>query len=230
MPLRHLLLGMSHVHAPQRALTEAEAQWFRVVDLNAERLDQARTMAERLALRWKFGAVDVLCLCLGGNAHNVIGLMNHPQPFWMVPGPQNGQLVPLDMMRRHIQVEYDRFMTMAESLIQIFPDARRVMVAAPPPFGDTDHIRRHPGIFRDKLRLGFSPDAHRLRLYAMQCAVQKAQADAIGADYVTPPPEAVDDRGFLRRDYFNADPTHGNTAYGRLLLDRILSLSGEGVR
>ena len=49
------------------------------------------------------------------------------------------------------------------------------------------------------------------------------RAGESGAIYLDAPAKAVDGNGFLRDEFCNADPTHGNARYGRLVLDQILS-------
>lgn len=46
-------------------------------------------------------------------------------------------------------------------------------------------------------------------------------ASRTGARFVSVPPEARDERGFLRANY-HGDVTHANESYGRLMLERIV--------
>lgn len=217
---------MSHVHAVRRALTEAEAAAFTVVDLNTPRLMDDPDALEALVSRPEAAHTEALLFSIGGNYHNQIGLISHPQPYTLDPAGE-GRFIPESLMIRMMEVEHGRFLLIAELIAALFPGVPRVVIAAPPPVGDHDHIRRNPGIFRAKLAQGIAPDALRLRLHALQVAEQRRHATWLGAAFLPPPAGAVDGRGLLAHAFMNADPTHGNPAYGRLVLDQIDALLAQ---
>lgn len=114
------------------------------------------------------------------------------------------------------------FAAMAAALYDHFPDARRIYLNAPPPFGDRTHVERHPGKLGGENPPPVAPDDLRMTLYRMQTDSYRRIAEKLGAAFVTPAPETLDDRGFLASGFYAADPTHGNAAYGKVMLDAIL--------
>lgn len=219
---QYLLVGQSHINAIRKAVSADEANWFNVVNINQDPIHW--TGLDELEIkRRQFADVDVLCLSIGGNFHNVLGMLNHPQPFWMVTGPENGQFVPVDMLRRKAEIAQSEAALIALSICNLMPSAKRIVISPPPPMANTDHIAKYPGVFADKIHLGFSPAAHRREIYRIQIALAARTAVEIGAIYLDTPAEAADGNGFLRDEFCNADPTHGNARYGRLVLDQILS-------
>jgi hypothetical protein len=67
----------------------------------------------------------------------------------------------------------------------------------------------------------------RLRLWRVMIDGYRQVADANGADFVGPPPEAADADGLLRRSFWNFDVTHANPEYGRLYLRDIVAWALE---
>lgn len=212
---------MSHVHALRRALTDDERRQFRVEDLNQGFPGITPFALRDWLARFRIGRVDVLCLSLGGNFHNQIGLFNHPQPFRLTPEGGDGQFVSDAMMAQLFAVTHAQFLDLGRRFAALFPARRRIVIAPPPPLGDAAHVQKHPGKLRPLMQHGVAPDGHRLALYAHQCAVYRDHAAKLEALYLPAPEAAMDARGFLKPDYFNTDPTHGNAAYGRLVLDQI---------
>ena len=73
------------------------------------------------------------------------------------------------------------------------------------------------------------PPRLRLQLYQAQTDVYRRMADDFGAPFVSPPPEAVAEDGFLRPEFCRPnDPTHANELYGRLVLDQIVAQARVG--
>lgn len=223
---QYLLVGQSHINAIRKAVSADEANWFKVVNINQDPIH--KTGPDELEMkRRRFADIGVLCLSIGGNFHNVLGMLNHPQPFWLVTGPENGQFVPLDMLRRKAEIAQNEAALIALSVCNLMPSAKRIVISPPPPMANTDHIAKYPGFFADKIHLGFSPEAHLREIYRVQIALLARTAAEIGAIYLDSPLEAADDNGFLRDEFCNADPTHGNARYGRLVLEQILAVTGD---
>lgn len=174
---------------------------------------------------------QAVCLTIGGNLHNMLGIIENPIPFSVgaaekgsVPEGVNDRLfIPSAVMDDVFKTQFDS-RRMAE-LYRAFPGALRLYLNSPPPIPDFDHIRKYPGIFRDKIFMGPAPNDLRMKLYQMQSKAIRALTDAQGAIFVDPAPELLDAGGFLRSDYFNTDPTHGNIAYGQVMLDELLKIT-----
>lgn len=227
MALRTFIIGMSHVTALSHALQAQPDDSIEVLNM---RVDNDLLRGKRpaiAALARKVGQVDVLGLSIHGNAHNIFGLLNDPVPFWMAPGPANGQLVPQDMMQAHLEDRLTRSLELSKALVAAIPSKVRVVINPPPPAGDQAHITQYPGVFEEKLPLGVSPDAFRVLMYRLQSAIYERHARALDARFLPSPAAAADESGMLAQAYWNKDPTHGNAAYGALVLDDLRALIGE---
>lgn len=227
MKKRHLLVGHSHVEAIRAALTPDEAEWFHVVNLTTDPILDDKSPEAGQKLIDRFGRVDVLCFIISGNFHNVLSLINHPEPFWLGAGPKNGRFIPVSTMRRVVEENLNSNLVITKSLLEKFPAEIKIMIDAPPPLEDTEHIMKHPGYFTDKVHLGFSPEYLRLTIYALQCEVTRRQAEDLGVAWIPAPDASKNEKGLLLNTYFTHDPTHGNAAYGRLVLNAIAARQGE---
>jgi len=67
----------------------------------------------------------------------------------------------------------------------------------------------------------FSPPLLRLKLWELTQDLLRDAVEGAGGVYVPCPPEARDDRGLLRREFWNEDITHANKAFGNLMLDQM---------
>ena len=86
-------------------------------------------------------------------------------------------------------------------------------------------MRANPGKSLVKhLHRGFAPPDMRMRLYEIQREIYASYAKKLNATFVQPPVVTLDEHGFLARDFWNIDPTHGNTDYGRHVLNQIEDL------
>ncbi|QYK40884.1 MAG: hypothetical protein KF887_16010 [Paracoccaceae bacterium] len=229
MSPKYLVIGMSHVGSLLRATSATQRKGFTIVNLRHEKADIVRDPEARKAMAEKFGLPDVLCLALEGNFHNVIALLNDPEPFFMVPSIANGHFIPRDMMRSHMELRHQRTLRLAKVICEMFPARLRIVLDPPPPAGDEAHIRRHPGIFADKIDLGLSPTALRIAAYQLQSDLFRNHAKELGAEFLPSPSVAHDENGMLASRYWNNDPTHGNAAYGSLVLDQIEELSSKAL-
>lgn len=229
--IKYLVAGMSHVRSLRSAAQERGESDFRFEIIKPSAISPGRREEVKLSLARLWCRIgyrpDVLCLMLGGNVHNILGLLNHPVPFHLDPTQPQGQFIPRNMMRAGIEQRYAKQFALSDKIAAAFPHARRLVVSAPPPLSDPEHIRRYAGSFRPNLAQGVSPEAHRLALFQLQTEVFRAYAARINAGFVTPPPEALTRSGMLAMPFARDDPTHANSAYGALMLARIRAAAKE---
>lgn len=223
-----LVIGHSHVNCiAVAAIKFGPFSWLRAVNLrkfakettqtNALGLsDHMTALARKIRAECQGFAPDIVYVCLGGNFHNVIGLLEHPQPFWTGPDPQGRRAIPkallLDLFRERANV------ALMSRIFEAFPKADRVVLNAPPPIANFDHIKRHPGVFADRIGQGPAPKELRRRLYNLQSEVMATLAEEHGAAFLAVPDHLMDAEGFLAPQYVDRDPTHGNASYGLELL------------
>jgi hypothetical protein len=234
MRCRLLLVGMSHTNAIRHALTEAELSCCAVVNVNM-RPEAFAADGQSFDMRafpdWR---PDVVVLSISGNTHNILGLFNHPRPFAIghpvrgrVPADPDLAFIPQDVARAFLtQKIMQRFAPFA-ALHSHYAGVPFVHLSAPAPVGDEDHIRANPGSFAEVLHMGISPPDLRMALFDLQTDIFAERAAQHGAAFLLPPREALTDTGFLGPGYVADDPTHGNAAYGRLVLNQIDALMEE---
>lgn len=228
---RVLVIGMSHVEALAQALRPDEAASVRIINLN--RAPKLYSVADNLLSPDAYPGPEpeLVCLSVGGNFHNIFGLIELPQPISLRDARRGS--VPLDaeaaarhwlphgLMRAHFQRRLERLLQHLEPLHRRFAGARFLHLSAPPPIGDAAHLRAHPGIFASRMARGIAPFDLRQALYRIQRDIAAERAQALGARFLDPPAAALDRQGALAEGYWADDPTHGNAVYGRLVLDQI---------
>lgn len=229
-----LIVGNSHVQCLSSAAHHSAQRNVEVVNLSQiphQRTASPDEIASQVVDMVKEKRPDAICLCIAGNEHNILGLIEDPLPISIgdaaegaVPRGLNGRwfiprAVAVDSFRKWLDFLPKR----CKALYESFPEARRLYMMPPPPISDWSHILENPGVFADKIHLGPAPDELRICLYGIQIEVLGEAAGMCGAEIVSVDPVAVDGSGFLKRDFYGADPTHGNALYGNLMLTRILS-------
>ena len=227
-----LLIGHSHVNcilAGARQLGAGD----RVKVINLRRLDIGTLGAETFRDLLAGFEPEAVCLCLAGNFHNIVGLLENPRPF-SIGMPDLGAVPPIGTDRQMIPhaLMRDLFLQKAQpdltaKLFAICPGVERLMLNPPPPVADFEHIRNHPGAFADRIgQSGPAPADLRLQLYALQTEVYRDLAQKNNAAFVEPPRRLHDASGFLANAYVNDDPTHGNPAYGIEMLGEVWNAMG----
>lgn len=224
-----LAIGHSHIVCiAQAAATQRDAR-VTVVNLRelARQLDAGpfvspSDLANALP---EAGTVDALILLPGGNAHNILTLIEDEVPFWVAtgrpPSTEGRQIIPRAVMKAHLMKAVLSQHEQCRAAIDCFPEARRYVLCPPPPVGDWDHVARHPGVFRETLERGPAPAEVRLSVYAILRECIAEVAATLDAIYVDLYDQASGADGFLAAEYLNPDPTHGNTDYGKMILSRM---------
>ncbi|WP_417723920.1 hypothetical protein [Salipiger sp.] len=232
-----LFIGYSHIECLRRAARETPRAKVTVVNANTVRSKEkgeTRPLYQQVLDSLENPAPDVLCLCLGGNQQHAVGMVEHPQPYsvgdaatGVLPeGDEDRWFIPHAVMLDEFRNRLHPHTQLSRRLYKDIPGARHFYLNAPPPMVNWPHIRQHPGIFRSKLHLGPPPDAIKTKLYALQSRVFRELAEEFRAQFVDIPDAVKTPEGFLGDDYYNDDPTHGNDAYGAIVLDRVLDEAG----
>ena len=178
-----------------------------------------------LAKRVEHGRL-VLSL-IGGSAHTVLGMVEHPRPFDFVlpsapglPVDDTRELVPAAAIR-------EKLVEMAADYLAMVPIVIRaatgpvIQIEPPPPVADPDRIARFVpwGLFPGQPRV-IAPKWLRYKLWRMHSEVIAAACARFGIRYLHSPDGAKDDEGFLA-DRCDQDGSHANDAYGALVLDAL---------
>jgi len=165
---------------------------------------------------------------VGGNVHNVLALMRHPRPYdFLLPndeGPpldEHAELIPEALVRATLTArlapDFARLRALAEIGGAFFH------VESPPPVrAEAFIVARAEANFRDRAagNLVAAGPGLRWRMWRLASRLMQAAVEQYGGRYLLAPAAARDADNFLNLD-FAADPTHGNEAYGELVIRAI---------
>lgn len=169
---------------------------------------------------------------LGGNEHSVLSLLNPAAPFDFVwPAGSDAPLLPGHQPVSAAVVEAQLLGAIQQTLAQLtmirarHPALRVVHVAPPPPQANEARMRDTPEVFGDLIaRHGLMPLSIRLKYYGLYVELFRRHLAPLGIECLGPPPESLDEHGALR-DALTLGCTHGNEAYGALVLQQLRHLA-----
>ena len=232
-----LLFGDSHSYAVQRAIEKREGKG-KSAPLKAHRLSKIKngkkqgdtTLEEFMEIIRPLKEDDVVLSMIGGNQHAVFSTIQHPQRFdFLEPGgkqiaQEGAEVIPYRALTSFFEKGIrNRDGKSLEALRQA-TSARLIHIIPPPPKGDSEFIQQyHESVFANEgiTSHGVSSPALRLKFWSLQTRLLKTLCDELRIEVMMPPPESVDHKGFLARDYYANDATHANYFYGELLLRQV---------
>jgi hypothetical protein len=235
---RILLFGDSHSHAVQRAIekrkgkdTPAPVAAYRLLKEKNGRSIGDMTFEDFLEMTRKLGPEDIVLSMIGGNQHAVFSTVQHPQPFdffapgQVPPSPElSAKIVPYRALEHAFANGLQRGDGKSLEALRKATVARVVHIISPPPKQDNAHIQQyHETHFANDglASRGVSPPALRLKFWTLQTRVLESICCALGIEVMMPPTGAVDEQGFLRREYYAQDATHANWRYGERVLREV---------
>ncbi|MGB1209507.1 MAG: hypothetical protein ACPG7W_09985, partial [Paracoccaceae bacterium] len=157
-----LIIGMSHVGVLARAVDTDGLSHIRVVNLTREPRLFTHPGGTTIRLK-RFGRIAprAVVLCLFGNLHNTLSLIDRPVPFaagspnGAAPNTPNRDMVPTGVLRATMQrLEIDRIEDLTQKIHAHWPGAQFLHMSPPAPIADEAHIRAHPGRLADMLPQG----------------------------------------------------------------------------
>lgn len=137
-----------------------------------------------------------------------------------LPLVEDAQVVPVDAVRAVVGRKFKRRLKLLEKVTRLSAGPVYQFVP-PPPVSDrwvTDFVQQRGGAV-DHLPSGLV----RWKLWRLTADIFRERADEVGARFVDCPHDAVDAAGFMR-DSLVRNLTHGNIAFGALVLDQIRTL------
>ena len=230
-----LVVGQSHTEALIAAQRRHEYPDVEIANLNAR--NREVKVAEKVRQKEYLPGGErrtLVASMIGGNFYNTFGLIENVVRFdFAVPGEEafvlsaDRHLITYELIKHYFSEAMQRgFLQSIKQLRDHYAPCRFVHVCSPPPISDNKHIIAHPGgVFKTKVQLGVAPPKLRRKLYDLHTQAIMEFCDAEGIELLLPPKQAVTDNGFLERAYWMADPTHGNAAYGQLVLDQLRRIS-----
>ncbi len=176
---------------------------------------------------------DLLAVSIGGNEHNILGLVQHPIPFDMfdkdgsTPLTEGATCIPYTTLWDFFETwlmgkTKGRFVELRRAT-----KSRLLVLAPPPPKRDESQILRRPGEFEKAgiLEHGISPAPLRAKLWLLQVRVLRALCETLEIGFVPPPSGTVTTDGFLEPQYYADDATHANAVYGELVLRQLQDIA-----
>jgi hypothetical protein len=170
-------------------------------------------------------------LSLGGNEHNMIGLIRNGPPYdFRFPCDKSSLMdgatpVPFGAMKMLMEKRTLYYRELLRFLSEL-NGGRLVVMDSPPPIRDGDYIMNHLDPyyiekFGDKVQV--NPASYRLKLWRLRAKVMRAHAAELGLPYVCAPVEMMDGDGFLLPTVRAGDATHANGLFGQALLRPLFS-------
>ena len=235
-PSRVLILGHSHVTALRRGYRffsrggeETTPLKVRFAPLErAKKTRRANISGVSLEEALSGPPVDFVVSCIGGNGHNVMGLLNHPRRFDFVlpdapalPLDDTAEILPSGAVRAGLRKRIEPNLKMLEEL-KAHTDKPIIHLESPPPVPSEAHIREYPGVFRAKIEeRGVAPAALRYKLWRLHSSLFQESCKKLDALFLPAPPVTQDADGMMVERAWNNDGTHGNHWYGLQVLRRL---------
>lgn len=147
---------------------------------------------------------------------------------------ESAQLLPEALIREY-QARHLAGLGPAMDRLAAQPGCRVFLVGTPPPKGDDADLRRimmTEAFFQDRAQragldlaaVPFTTPLVRLKLWLVIQDLLEEIGRSRGLPYIPVFASAVDESGFLRREYWESDVGHGNRPYGHLMLKAITSV------
>lgn len=215
-----LILGESHCTAISRAIPDDLRNKF--IGIDVRKGADSSKINESL-----FSGIcpERLVLAFGGTEHNVLGLIEAEPAFDFVWPPFDDtdagrRLIPASALEELIRYRLESSVQRALHVRSQF-DCPAFALAPPPPFRAVDEKTKLPSAFSELIEAGITPAAVRRKLYAVQCHVMRDTYARHDIPFIAAPTAASDSDGYLLRKLWNRDPTHGNPAYGQIVLNHL---------
>ena len=225
-PRRTLLIGNSHAQVIRKALDgqdQIEVHWLKA---NEEARFGEVSIKDAEAKVSELRKHDRLILMQLGTMHNLIGLLNHEQPFTVsraVDGKSTTNVIPEASLRATFRkvAENDQVVLRLAAAAQ----CKVLHVMPPPPKENLGHLATTTKAYRGKAiaEHGFSPAANRLALWQIEEETLRDWLAEHGIGTLPIPDIACTPEGYLHPDYSAPDATHANLAYGAKLIEDIRS-------
>ncbi|MFD2204630.1 hypothetical protein [Kiloniella antarctica] len=172
----------------------------------------------------------IIMTSIGGNTHNTLGLWELPQPIDFLLPKTNLHHENEQALFITYQQVFDILQNKLTTLFIIFDLIREQInvpiyhIESPPPISCDQHILKYlasnlaPTTSNKKL----SSKTLRLKLWKAHSNVFREYCRKYGITFIPAPVSTMDSDGFLKPEGYFEDPTHGNTWYGRKVLEDIL--------
>jgi hypothetical protein len=171
-----------------------------------------------------FGGIVVSGLI--GSGFDDIAMFRHDRPFDFVspyepnaPIEPGAEILPFDAVRMMILAKIRHNFSLIERLSELTGDLL-LQIESPPVWGHERNVSDWPAHHFRKTG-SFGSRYLRRKVHRVHTEMVRSFCLDRNIDFVALPEEALDDEGFLRREY-SKDPVHGTEEYGTLYACKIL--------
>jgi hypothetical protein len=168
-----------------------------------------------------------------GNEHSMLSLVQADRPYdFFLPGRNESDLapgtqpIPWEIVWRQMERALNPTIACLAMMRTKLPRMRLVHVLPPPPIASDAQIMQTPEVFREQLtQCGITPLSIRVKYYLLAGDVLRQALAPFNVMLLESPPQTMAASGAIKDEYaFGA--THGNEAYGELVVKQMLELAG----
>jgi len=237
-----IVIGHSHSAAIAQGLSSERPD---VTGISVYRLEDPKrpyerdviTIRQAVAIVRNLHAEAGIFLSALGTYHNIWGLLRAGQnyDFLLSPEDRPDPAAEVQIPHRVVMSAFEQHIVkpLLVRKVQAFAKSRVFLLSTPPPKQSNEFMlqrfmsqKKKTYRGRSVEEIGLERPETRLKLWKLEaCAIQNWAASE-GLGFVRPPAAALDERGFLARQFYS-DATHANALYGALVIDQIRSLVEE---
>jgi hypothetical protein len=159
----------------------------------------------------------------GGNVHNVLSLVRHPRPFDFLLSSEDGP--PLDpdaepISEALVRAALDHGLVGDRFLLRLTKAAANAAfhLESPPPLADNRTIEDYAAAhFEGMPAFGAASPGLRYKIWRLHSRIVAGYCADLGITFLPVPREVQDANGFLL-PHLAGDATHGNQAYGDIIV------------
>lgn len=174
----------------------------------------------------------ILFSLLGGNAHNMLSLLEHPEPFNFLMPNESGAGDIRDDQRTFLPYRqiYDVMYGRSKPFFDAFDAIQEEIsipiyhLESPPPIGCDEHITIHLDPYFKKRAEGkkLSPRELRKRLWQLHSQTFIDYCSKQDIPFIQTPQTTLDPEGFLAPQGYPDNATHGNFWYGKAVITNLV--------
>jgi hypothetical protein len=197
-----------------------------ISDKGANSLNETLRREILRALGQASGNVSIL-LSLSGNEYHFIGMFNQPRRFDFVlpnqpdlPLSDRTEIIPPRLLEARLRKNVHAVVEFVPLLKRLVGERTTIYsVQSPPPIPDSDYIMKGNSAFRKQLdEFGVAPPLLRYKLWALQSHIYEQELTDAGTVFLSNPPLATDEAGFMRPEGWHPDGVHASAWFGELIL------------
>lgn len=169
-------------------------------------------------------------LSLGGNEHNLVGMVNTGGDHdFLWPGEDGAlrpgsTIVPFGAVRAMMERHSVYFRDLLEAIVTL-TGGRVAFLESPPPIRDSAFVFANldpifQATYGDAVTV--NPPEFRHKLWRLRCTLFAGHCARLGVPYVAVPRELMQDGRYLRPEALAGDATHANAWFGSIFLQAAL--------